>query len=447
MSTKEFISFFHELQEKFTWEIMWFFPIGFPSAMLVIHLKPRVICHTCDCGCRCMHIHEHDTRVIKGGTFMGVPILFEMETIRYKCGRCGATHFEKYDCITDLRPTTTDTENYIIWQLGSEPMSRIAEEIGVSVQTIANRAIEFGKSERLTMLEGHPTFLSMDEIYNGRDKDGNQVYYWALNDISVSWKANNIMLELGRTKEQVIERLKQLKNRDQVIAVSIDMWEPYKDAIIAVLPNAAIVVDRFHVIKNAEERMNDVRKRVVCSKKDKDAMKEDAKLFLKSFYTLSIAELERLETYLKLDLQLESMYYIVQELLELYYYRDYDDALEFLCRWESKVLASAVKEADTLYKMVYNWLPYIMNFFCFRITNGKTEGKNNLIRQIRSMGFYYGLAVLQGCLYAHDRRQEYVKWKKHQQKVEKAKSRITLEKGVNPNIAPNTCQADTKSAA
>ena len=447
MSKKEFISFFQEMQEKFTWEIMWFFPIGFPSAMLVIHLKPRVISHTCDCGCKCMHVHDHGTRVIKGGTFMGVPILFEMETIRYKCGRCGATHFEKYDCITDLRPTTTDTENYIIWQLGSEPMSRIAEEIGVSVQTIANRAVEFGKSERLTMLDGHPTFLSMDEIYNGRDKDGNQVYYWALNDISVSWKANNIMLELGRTKEQVIERLKQLKNRDQVIAVSIDMWEPYKDAIIAVLPNAAIVVDRFHVIKNAEDRMNDVRKRVVCSKKDKDAMKEDAKLFLKSFYTLSIAELERLETYLKLDLQLESMYYIVQELLELYYYRDYDDALEFLCRWESKVLASGVKEADTLYKMVYNWLPYIMNFFCFRITNGKTEGKNNLIRQIRSMGFYYGLPVLQGCLYAHDRRQEYVKWKKHQQKVEKAKSRITLEKGVNPNIAPNTCQADTKSAA
>ena len=109
MSTKEFISFFQEMQEKFTWEIMWFFPIGFPSAMLVIHLKPRVIRHTCDCGCKCMHIHEHDTRVIKGGTFMGVPILFEMETIRYKCGRCGATHFEKYDCITDLRPTTTSS--------------------------------------------------------------------------------------------------------------------------------------------------------------------------------------------------------------------------------------------------------------------------------------------------------------------------------------------------
>ena len=447
MSTNEYTSFFEEIQEKFNLELMWFLPIGFPTAMMLIHLRPRVISHVCDCGCRCMYVHEHDERTIKGGTIQGVPIIFEMETIRYKCGRCGKTFFEKYDCIVERRPMTTDAENYIIWQLGSEPMSQIAEETGVSVQTIANRAIAFGKSEKETMLKGRYTYLSMDEIYNTRDENDNQVYYWVLNDISVSWKANNIMLEMGRTKDEVIKRLMQLENRDKVKAVSIDMWEQYRDAIIAVFPNAAIVVDRFHVIKKAEERMNDVRKRVNCSKKDKDAMKQDAKLFLKSFDKLSNSELERLEVYLKLDLQLESMYYITQELLEFYYTRGYDEALEFLCGWESKVLASGVPEAISLYNTVYNWLPYILNFFCFRITNGKTEGKNNLIRQIRSMGFYYGLPVLQGCLYAHDRRQEYVKWKKHQKRAEKAKSRIILEKSAKTRRIKNECQKDIKSAA
>jgi len=312
-------------------------------------------------------------------------------------------------------------ENFIIWQLGSMPMIRIAESVSVSMQTIANRAIAFGKSEREIMLHGHYTYLSMDEVFIGRDNDKNHKIYWVLNDLSVPWKANNIMLEIGRTKEAVIKRLMLLEHRDNVRAVSIDMWEQYKDAVTVVFPNAAIVIDRFHVIKNAEERMNDVRKRSKCSKKEKEDMKKDAALFLKSFYQLSEAELEKLESYLKLDSQLEKMYYIVQELREFYYIHCYDEALEYLCKWENHVLESGVKEANSLYEMVYNWLPYIMNFFCYRLTNGKTEGKNNLIRQIDRMGFHYGLACLQGCLYAHDRKQEYIKWKRHQKKAEKAK--------------------------
>ena len=64
-----------------------------------------------------------------------------------------------------------------------------------------------------------------------------------------------------------------------------------------------------------------------------------------------------------------------------------------------------------------NWLPYILNFFRFhRITNGKTEGRNNLIRQIDRMGFHYGIECFQGFLYAHDRKQEYVKWQRHLRK-------------------------------
>jgi hypothetical protein len=32
------------------------------------------------------------------------------------------------------------------------------------------------------------------------------------------------------------------------------------------------------------------------------------------------------------------------------------------------------------------------------------------------MGFHYGIECFQGCLYAHDRKQEYVKWQRHLRK-------------------------------
>ena len=403
-------------------------PIGHAAPGLRVRVTPSRAFLTCPCGCGLTHIHEHKRRTIHGGTYQGVPIIYVIDRIRYVCSRCGKTFVEEYGFLGKGRSVTTDTENYIVWQLGSMPFSLIATSIGMSVQTIANRATKYGESELKTMLQGHHRYLSMDEVFIGREDDNKHRIYWVLNDISIPWKANNIILDIGRTKEKVIEHLMSLEHRDEVIAVCIDMWEGYKEAIALTLPKAAIVVDRFHVIKLAEKRMNDVRKQSKCSGKDKADMKKDAELFLKSFYKLDAAELERLERYLKLDPYIEKMYYIVQDLLEFYNIRWYDDALEYLCQWESSVIRSNVKEAVSLYETVCEWLPYIMNYFTYRITNGKTEGKNNLIRQIDRMGFHYGLACMRGCLYAHDRRQEYLKWKRYQKKVEKAKDKAKPRK-------------------
>ena len=143
-------------------------------------------------------------------------------------------------------------------------------------------------------------------------------------------------------------------------------------------------------------------------------MKKDSALFLCSMDTLGKDEWQRLESYLKTDEKLEYTYFLVQELLEFYYTRDYDEALEFLSAWESRVHRSGIDLP--IYDTICNWLPYILNYFRFRITNGKMEGRNNLIRQIDRMGFHYGIECFQGCLYAHDRKQEYVKWQRYLRK-------------------------------
>jgi len=142
-------------------------------------------------------------------------------------------------------------------------------------------------------------------------------------------------------------------------------------------------------------------------------------LFLKYWMKLTESEMDSLDYYLSYDKNLEETYYLIQEFMDFYNHRDYDCALEYLCQWESRLLGSAVSEAlRPFYDTLLNWLPYIMNYFLHRITNGRTEGKNNLIRQIDRMGFHYGLDCLQACLYAHDRNQELIKWRRHQHKIE-----------------------------
>jgi transposase len=308
---------------------------------------------------------------------------------------------------------TTDARNYAISQLGSQTFTDIATGLGVCVQTIANIANEFSESEREQRLKTPYRYLSMDEVFISRDADGNARYYWVLNDISTPWKSNNIRVDLGRNKDDVVKRLKELAHSQRVEAVCIDMWKPYRDAIHEAFPSAAVVVDPFHVIQLAQKKMDEVRKSIKCDKALKSAIKDDAYLFSTSLYKLSNDELDRLETYLQVNLALESAYFIVQELMALYRLRDYESVLDYLAHWESSVLKSGLDEMVSILHTVQNWLPYIMNHFIYRISNGKTEGKNHKLRVIDAMGYHYGANAVQACLYAHDTKQEYLKWQNH----------------------------------
>jgi len=417
MSNNQYSSFFEETQKYYTREFIGYIPLGYPNAGMRYMLKPKAVYHSCPiCGCAHTHIHEHKKRTIHAGSYLGVPVTYKTECLRYQCDICGATFFDEYDFLPWRHTITLEAENYIIWKLGTVPMSTIADELGVSVQTIANRAIEFGQDEQSEALKRHYKFLSMDEVFIGHNKDGSNIIYWVLNDSSVPWKSNNVLLNIGRTKDEVIKQLRRLEHPESVAAVSMDMWAPYKDAVEAALPHVVIVIDKFHVIKMAEESINKVRLAVQCSKDDKDAMKKDAALFTTSMYSLSAEELVRLDGYLHIDVRLETVYFLVQELMDFYHCHDYETALDYLCNWETEVNQSGLDLP--VYTTVCNWLPYIMNYFKFRITNGKMEGRNDLIREIDRMGFHYGLPCLQGCLYAHDRRQEYIKWQNHLRDLE-----------------------------
>ena len=421
MSDNQYTSFFEEIQEKYICTIENYQPHGLGAGALRCRLIPKRIYQECPhCGDSGTNIKEYKYREIHGGTFNGIPVIYALAQPRHECSKCFSTFVEEYECLRWRHGIADEAENYILTMIGSMPMSLISTNLGLSVQTVVNRAQEYASAEKKVMLSCHYKYLSMDEIYIGRKKDGSHRIYWVLNDNSVPWKSNNIMIRIGRSKSEVIEYLKELEYGDEVVAISIDMWTAYKDAIHEALPNAVLVIDRFHVMKHAEEAINDARKNADCPRDIKDKMKKDASLFLKYWMKLSTDELDSLDYYLSFDKNLEATYYLVQEFMDFYNLRDYDCALEYLCKWESKLFSSRVIERlRPFYDTVLNWIPYIMNYFLFRITNGRTEGKNTLIRQIDRMGFHYGLDCLQACIYSHDRNQELVKWRRYQQKLER----------------------------
>ena len=61
--------------------------------------------------------------------------------------------------------------------------------------------------------------------------------------------------------EEIITVLKQqpLALREEVREVSVDMWGGFQKVIQEVFPNAAIVIDRFHVMKLVNNSLNKIR--------------------------------------------------------------------------------------------------------------------------------------------------------------------------------------------
>lgn len=58
----------------------------------------------------------------------------------------------------------------------------------------------------------------------------------------------------------VIPYLRSLPDKERIKYVTIDMWNPYRTAVNQELPWATIVIDKFHVVKKANEALEKFRR-------------------------------------------------------------------------------------------------------------------------------------------------------------------------------------------
>lgn len=108
-----------------------------------------------------------------------------------------------------------------------------------------------------------------------------------------------------------------------------------------------------------------------------------------------------------------------QKLRALYRCDDLEEALELLVEWEREILVSSMEPFKKLLKTIWNWLPEILNRFYYRISNAKTEGKNNQDRTMNQQGFGYSLKSLQARMRIKEDLEAILKWREYQDRCER----------------------------
>lgn len=195
-----------------------------------------------------------------------------------------------------------------------------------------------------------------------------------------------------RLKATVVDWLKSIPAsiRAQIITVCTDMWEGYSSAVEEVLPDALIVIDRFHVARQYRDAVDTLRTQEVrrlkkeLSKDAQEALKETLWPFRKRSADLDEREQERLDTLLAYSPALEKAYRLREELTSIFdTARSKLDGLRRIGYWRRRVEKSGLNCFASFLSLLERWQDRIANYFIDHQTSGFVEGLNNKLKVLK----------------------------------------------------------------
>jgi transposase len=246
--------------------------------------------------------------------------------------------------------------------------------------------------------------LSIDEVYFGR----HQRFYTVVIDLD---SGHIVWVAPGRGASALRPFWRALRaSRAKIQAVAIDMSAAYWAAVREHLPEAAIVFDRFHIIKLVNEKLDDLRRQMV--REATGLMKQRVKgiryLLLMGRENVAEDQLPRLEAALKHNEPL-SMGYLLKEALGLLWEQpSYVQTTSFLHQWCAWADDSGIRQMNQLSKTLRLHQSGILTWWTHRINSGRIEGINNKIKTLlrQTCGLRDERYLILKLLDLHNSRQE-----------------------------------------
>ncbi len=228
-------------------------------------------------------------------------------------------------------------------------------------------------------------YLSIDEIYVGKRRG----YYTLVMDIE---SGRILWVSQGRGKAGLRGFWPRLRrSRVRIRAVAMDMSGAYWAAVVEALVGVAVVFDKFHIIQLMNQRLNELRLELVREAEGsmKMVIKGTRYLLLTRAANLEEEQLPKLERALKLNEPLSQAWYLKEELSLLWEQSSYAEMNHFLTQWCEQANATGVKQLQKMAKTLQVHRRGILNWWQYRINNGRMEGTNNKIKTVNRQAYGY----------------------------------------------------------
>lgn len=338
--------------------------------------------HKCPvCGVETDKIHDYRHQRIKDCRAFGKDVYLHLQKRRYVCTECGKRFYEENSFLPRYYRITQRELVSIINDFREVVSAKhISKEHNVSVSTALRYfdLVNYGSCPL-------PEVLSIDEF---RGNAGGEKFQTIITD----GREHQVLNVLpNRKSADLIQYFHKYSRKDRlkVKCVIMDMSSLFNGVVKACFPNAIIIADRYHVVRQVIWAMENVRKRV-----QKSLSAEWRKYFKRSRYLLdknpdklTDEEKDKLRVILGISQELEYAYNLKNDFLELMKSPNSSVGKEKLSNWLYFAENSALPEFRACTTAFHNWSNEITNSFDYSYSNGFTEGCNNKTKVLKRVCF------------------------------------------------------------
>ena len=181
------------------------------------------------------------------------------------------------------------------------------------------------------------------------------------------------------------------RRRRAVRAVCVDMWQPFLESVREHLPKAAIVFDKFHVMKHVNNAVDETRREEFFRQNPRlrAAMRGKRWLLLTRWHNLSRPRRTQLKAALALNRRLFKAYYLKEQLERLWHYTYEGAAIRFLDDWVKSLRWQRLPAFQKLALMLLEHLDGLLAYCKHKVPFGVVEAINGNLRALIRRGRGY----------------------------------------------------------
>lgn len=315
----------------------------------------------------------------------------EVEIRRVDCKFCGKVKQEKLDWLADNPFVTKRFAFFVGQRCRKMTIKDVAEETQMDWRTIKDLDKEYMREQLRRSGTPAPKVIGIDEISIRKG----HTYRIVVSDLERHrpiWFGGQ-----DRSEESMDEFYKWLgPDKSKLIRLAVmDMWKPFRNSTLKPenAPQAAILFDKFHVIRHLGEALDKVRKAEYArlTGKNRRFIKGQRYTLLSNRENLTTQGRQSLKLLLQANKRLNTAYILKEEFEKLWSYQTEGWARRFFENWCDALKWQRLQPYEKFAKMIDRHWSGIAAYSKpeNKVSLGFVEGLNNKIRVIQRRS--YGL--------------------------------------------------------
>jgi len=314
-------------------------------------------------------IHDYSHRCVRDLDWAAWTCHLEFEARRFYCRKCDGPFQEELEWLPRCSRLTQRCREFVFAQCQKTTIQAVHQKQRLGYKTVERLYCRMAQEQAQKIQPGLVRKLGIDEF---AIKKGHESFALALSNLETG---RIIAVLPDRKKETLLAYFDTWTDlqRAAVFEAAMDLWEPYAQAVSACLPNAKIVADRFHVMKNLNDQVTSARREIQreLPEASKQTLKGCRWLLVRNHDDLSSAEHEKLAAMFGVSDSLKVLHTLKEDFRKIFQ-TDLtpEEAGPKLEAWITAVAASGLTKLTKFVSTLRNRWEHILNYFHNRLTSG-----------------------------------------------------------------------------